>query len=103
MNREFQWLPVRDNLSQDAAETFPTMAERGHAGEIYNVANGACRPLREFVEEMRQLIAPEMDVCYGAPSPDTFWLQPSVDKLQKDTGWLAKVSFAEGVRDACGL
>lgn len=103
MNREFQWLPVRDDLSQDAAETFPAMAERGHAGEIYNVANGACRPLREFVEEMRQLIAPGVDVCYGAPSPDTFWLQPSVDKLQKDTGWLAKVSFAEGVRDACGL
>ena len=89
--------------ARDAAEAFSAMAEQGRAGEIYNVANGAYRPLREFVEEMRQLIAPEMDVCYGAPSPDTFWLQPSVDKLQKDTGWLAKVPFAEGVRDACGL
>ena len=83
----------------------PPWRSGGTPEKYTNVANGACRPLREFVEEMRQLIAPEMDVCYGAPtpSPDTFWLQPSVDKLQKDTGWLAKVSFAEGVRDVCGL
>ena len=58
----------------DAAEAFIAMTEHGDAGVVYNVANGEYRPLREYVEEVRLLLAPKVTVCYGESSHDTFWL-----------------------------
>ena len=85
----------------DAADALLALVERGRAGEIYNIAHGGYRPLRDYIEEARGGIAPQCDVTYGAA--DVFSLQPSVEKLCRDTGWRPMTDFADGLRCGYGL
>ena len=87
----------------DAADALLALAERGRAGEIYNIAHGGYRPLRYFIEAARQTIAPHCDVAYGAADADVFSLQPSVEKLCRDTGWRPVTDFVDGLRLGYGL
>ena len=87
----------------DAADALLALAEQGRAGEIYNIANGDYRPLRDYIEEARAVIAPQCDVTYGAADADVFSLQPSVEKLCRDTGWRPMTDFADGLRCGYGL
>lgn len=84
----------------DGARALVALAERGRSGEIYNIANGAYRPLREFSEMARKIISPTTKINYGKSSIAPVGLQPSVKKIQHDTGWWAETSFAEGL--ICG-
>ena len=72
----------------DAADALLALAKRGRAGEIYNIAHGGYRPLRDYIEEARAVLAPQCDVTYGAADADVFSLQPSVEKIRRDTGWM---------------
>ena len=87
----------------DAADALLALAKRGRAGEIYNIAHGGYRPLRDYIEEARAVIAPQCDVTYGAADADVFSLQPSVEKLCRDTGWRPMTDFADGLRCGYGL
>lgn len=81
----------------DAADALLALAKRGRAGEIYNIANGGYRPLRDYIEEARAVIAPQCDVTYGAADADVVSLQPSVEKICRDTGWQPTTGFIEGL------
>ena len=87
----------------DAADALLALAERGRAGEIYNIANGGYRPLRDYIEEARAVIAPQCDVTYGAADADVFSLQPSVEKICRDTGWQPMTDFVDGLRCGYGI
>lgn len=82
----------------DAADALLALAKRGRAGEIYNIAHGGYRPLRDYIEEARAMIAPQCDVVYGTADADVFSLQPSVEKICRDTGWLATTDFEGGMQ-----
>lgn len=84
--------------SSDGVDALIALSEHGRSGEIYNVANGAYRPLRLFTEELRQEIAPDGDIVYGDPLDGATSLHVSVEKIQRDTGWKAGTLFREGVR-----
>lgn len=81
----------------DCAQALFALAKRGRSGEIYNIANGAYRPLKEYVEEARDLFAPGRELSYGADPEPFVSLSPSVDKLKKDTGWQPEVTFEESI------
>ena len=87
----------------DAADALLALAERGRAGEIYNIANGGYRPLRDYIEEARAVIALQCDVTYGAADADVFSLQPSVEKICRDTGWQPMTDFVDGLRCGYGI
>lgn len=87
----------------DGADALLALAKRGRAGEIYNIANGGYRPLRDYIEEARAVIAPQCDVTYGAADADVFSLQPSVEKICRDTGWQPMMDFVDGLRCGYGL
>ena len=81
----------------DCAEALLALAQRGRSGEVYNIANGAYRPLKEFVEEVRDIYAPGTELSFGA-DPDPFVsLAVSVEKLKNDTGWKPRISFKESI------
>ncbi len=81
----------------DAADAMIELMERGRAGEIYNIANGKYRQLRDFVETVKEVMHSESVIIYGC-NPDPFVsLQPSVDKIRNDTGWKPKIEFQQGI------
>lgn len=87
----------------DAADALLALVERGRAGEIYNIAHGGYRSLRDYIEQARAVIAPQCDVIYGASDADVFSLQPSVEKICHDTGWRPVTDFVDGLRLGYGL
>ena len=86
----------------DAADALLALAERGRADEIYNIAHGSYRPLHDFIEEAHRIIAPDASISYGKGAGN-FFLQPSVEKIQRDTGWKPTTDFVDGLRMGYGL
>lgn len=85
-------------FSGDCAEALVALGEHGRNGEIYNIANGDYRSLREFTEAIRSVVAPSKILLYGEKSADTVYsLMVKADKLKRDTGWKPVVGFSEGI------
>lgn len=85
----------------DAADAIIALCEKGVSGEIYNIAHGAYRPLREYVEEARKIISPKTEIRYGNDPNPFISLQPSVQKIQNDTGWKAERTMRDSICDYC--
>ncbi len=85
----------------DVAEAFYLVAKNGKPFCEYMIGSGSARPLKEFILEMQRTLAPDAvplfgDVPFtGTNMPlDTF----SIEDIKRDTGFEAKVSFAEGAK-----
>jgi len=85
----------------DVAKAFYLIAKNGKPFYEYMIGSGTARPLKEFILEMQQALAPEAvplfgDVPFtGTNMPlDTF----NIDDTVNDTGFKPEVSFAEGTR-----
>lgn len=69
----------------DCAEALHLLGTHPQAEGIYNVSAGRPRLLKEFVKELRDHLAPDAALDFGARQSDpdrTFWLEPDVSKLQ---------------------
>lgn len=68
---------------------------------VYNLAGTETRPLREFVEEIHALCKNKGTALYAARPENAEGivnLIPDITKLQKTTGWIPEVSFADGIK-----
>ena len=83
---------------KDAAEALLALAERGKSGEIYNIANGDYHPLKYYTELAKQNINPKGKIFYGQDPNPYISLQPSIQKIVKDTGWSPKIAFIDSIR-----
>ena len=83
----------------DGAEALISLAEKGMSGEIYNVASGDCRQLKDYVETVREIIGSDGRVIYGDDPEPFVSLRPDVSKIMNDTGWSPRISFEEGIRE----
>jgi len=101
-NRRFSLSSCRQNWDYldvyDAADALVALADRGRAGEIYNIANGDYKPLIEYTEMLKDLVNPNGIITYGGDPNPFVSLQPMVDKIRHDTGWQAKRSFEESIK-----
>ncbi len=79
----------------EAAEALIAVSEKGVPGEIYNLANGDYKPLKEFTESIRKRINPGIEIDYAETDPENpmLSLRPSVEKIRRDTNWRAKKPF----------
>lgn len=85
----------------DAVEAMTALLFSETAEGIYNVASGDIRPLRSYVEELRELMGSESPLCFGARGDNAegaVSLRPSVERLQKACGFAPRYSFREGIR-----
>jgi nucleoside-diphosphate-sugar epimerase len=84
----------------DAAGAMLALAQRGVAGEAYNIANGAFRPLKNFVQEVIEIVGCSPDaVEFGAKATPFISLRPSVEKITADTGWKPVIPFGDTIRE----
>lgn len=85
----------------DAAEALYRLALHGKRGAVYTVGSGAARPLREYVEFLRDAIDPDLPLGFGEiPYGDkqVMHLEADIRALREDTGFSPKVDFKTGIR-----
>ena len=84
----------------DCVRTLRLLGEREDTEGIYHVASDDTRLLKEFVEEIRDIVAPGAELGFGMKqsNPDRiFRLEPDCQKLE-NLGIKSKVTFEEGIR-----
>lgn len=81
----------------DGAEALIALLEKGKNGEIYNIAHGNYRMMREFVGLVEKFVGNTACVVYDETNISLYSLQPSSEKLKRDTGWLPQVEFCSGL------
>ena len=83
----------------DVARAFYLIGEKGKPFCQYLIGSGNARPLKEFILEMQQAIAPEQQLLFGdvpftgTNLPLSFF---NCEDTFKDTGFCPTVSFVEG-------
>ena len=86
---------------EDVARAFRLIGERGKPFHEYLIGSSHARPLRAFLEEMQDAIAPELKFQFGdIPFTGIDLPLNKFDCIQteRDTGFRAEISFAEGCR-----
>lgn len=85
----------------DVARAIRLIGENGRAFHEYLIGSSNARPLKSFLMEMREAIAPDMEFQYGSVPFTGVDLPMSAfdcEQTQNDTGFRAEISFAEGCR-----
>ena len=87
--------------SADAADALYRMACHGRSGAVYPVGSGTARPLREYIETLRDAIDLALPLGLGKiPSgpQQVMFLQADITQLAADTGFAPRTAFADGIR-----
>ena len=71
-------------------------------GTVYPLGSGTARPLKDYIETLRDAIDPALplglgEVPYGPLQ--VMHLQANTSALQEDTGWRPATPFEEGIRE----
>ena len=87
--------------ADDAGDAILAIAEKGIDGKAYPLGSGKGRKLSEYIEDIRRIINPEVEVKYGAK--DYYPHQPmhlvaDLKELTADTGWKPAYSFDKGLK-----
>jgi UDP-glucose 4-epimerase len=85
----------------DVARAFYLIGENGKPFHEYLIGSSTARPLRDFLLEMKASIAPNLDFKFGDIPFTGINLdlkQFDCSQTEKDTGFRAEISFAEGVK-----
>ncbi len=90
---------------RDAANAMYLLGEKGRDGSIYCVGSGNARPLREYIEILRDCINPALALDFGAVAygpQQIMYLCADIEKLTEDTGFIPEVDFEDGIRETIG-
>lgn len=85
----------------DAISSIIEVAAKGKAFNRYYIGSGEPRPLREFLMEMRDIVDPNAEIGLGDipfKGVDISYKQFELKKVERDTGYVNQVSFADGIR-----
>lgn len=85
----------------DLARAFYLLGQKGKPFSNYVLGSGQAKPLREFLEELHNAVAPDLPFLFG-DVPFTGTNLPlssfNTDNLYEDTGFVPEYSFAEGCK-----
>lgn len=85
----------------DAADALYRLALFGKSGEIYPVGSGIAKPLREYLEILRDMIDPSLPLEFGEipyNKKQVMHLEADISALKKDTGFEPHTSFDDGIK-----
>jgi len=87
---------------RDVAEAYGLLADQGKAGEVYNIASGIARTLRELLTTMLEVAGVQAEIrvdvarCRPGEAP---LLVGDPAKLHATTGWTPSIIFQQSVTD----
>lgn len=87
--------------ASDAADAFYLMALKGKDGAVYPLGSGKARPLREYIETIRDIFDRDVAIEYGKIPylPDQIMhIEADISTLTQDTGWHPRTIFSDGIR-----
>jgi nucleoside-diphosphate-sugar epimerase len=85
---------------RDTARAFLAIAESGIDGKTYPLGTGCVKPLREYVEIIRDIINPSIGLDFGEKEyypHQPMYLCADIDELKRDTGFAPDFNFEEGI------
>lgn len=85
----------------DVARALIAMGEKGKSNSTYYVGYGSPRPLKEFVEKVRDMVNGNIDTGLGRKrfqGGDIDFAKLDITKLKRDTGFQPEINFEEGIR-----
>lgn len=87
--------------ADDAGDAILSVAANGVDGKTYPLGAGQGRKLSEYIEEIRQIINPSVEIRFGVK--DYYPHQPmhlvaDISELEKDTKWKPKYTFVKGIK-----
>ncbi|MCH5164746.1 MAG: NAD(P)-dependent oxidoreductase [Clostridiales bacterium] len=85
----------------DAIASIVEVAEKGKAFSRYYIGSGSPKPLKEFLLEMKDVVAPNAVLGLGDlpfNGIDIDYAQFKLKKVEQDTGYKNKVSFRDGIK-----
>ena len=85
----------------DAINSIIAVSEDGKAFNRYYIGSGEPKPLREFLIEMKDVVDPDAEIGLGDipfKGVDISYSQFELKKVEKDTGYKNRISFAEGIK-----
>lgn len=91
---------------EDASEALFRFAQVNCKNGIYNLASGEARPLKEYVNDIRDVLCSESVIHfgvipYGIDGPIS--LEPRVEKIRNALGWKTDVSFKQAISNLLKL
>lgn len=87
--------------SGDAAKAFVLLGDKGVNGKTYVLGSGKVKRLREYIEDLRDVVSPNSDLAFGAIDyypHQVMHLQADTTELVQDTGWSPTVEFRDGIK-----
>ena len=88
------------NYVEDTINGHVLAGEKGKDDSVYYIGSNVRRPLKDIVSEVRDILAPGVEIRLGTYKEDFHVDYSSVDvtKLYRDTGYQAKWDFKEAVK-----
>ncbi|MDR3124517.1 MAG: NAD(P)-dependent oxidoreductase [Endomicrobium sp.] len=87
--------------SEDAATALIALVDKGINGKVYALGSGKCRKLFEYIELIRDIVAPGKMIHFGQKQyypHQPMYLCADISELTADTGWKPSISFENGIR-----
>lgn len=87
-------------FSYDAADALYLMWKNGRDGAVYPLGSGKVRPLREYIEMLRDCIDPSLPLGFGKiPFGQTqvMFLGADISALKNDLGFEPSYDFSDGI------
>ena len=86
--------------ADDAGDAILAVVEKGKDGMVYPLGSGRGRKLSDYVEEVRSVVNPAVQIVYGAKEyypHQPMHLVADISTLHADTGWSPRYSFKQGL------
>lgn len=87
---------------KDAARLLTGIAENGRNGKTYCLGSGQGRPLKEYIEQIRDEIDPNLALGFGEISygeKQVMYLVADTSDLVQDIGMSADTKFSKGIKE----
>lgn len=87
-------------FEDDAGRAFVAVAQKGVDGRVYNLGSGVGRKLKDFVQDVIDIVNPEYEPEFGKypySKVQPYILTSDITNLINEVSWKPLISFGEGI------